>query len=764
MARNTSSLVIDSLYDQAKEEDRVVAWLYYDYLAQRELTLTNIMGAILKRLVGERIPRDIREAFQEAKKVGGRRPLLPDLMRMLKIAIASLPPIFICIDALDECRPQDLSQLLELLGDIVRESPTTRIFLTGRPHVNEVIRRQFVGAIVIPICPNRDDIRNYLEMRLNMDNEPEAMDRDLRADIMQIIMQKMSDRWVGAFGVSLYSLCISECLQESGFSFLLVSLSVEAILREITISERRIKLREIASGNGMSGAYMATLVRLNAQRGVKLVLGMKALMWVLYSERPLRDEELCHALGVVMGSSDMDPEAVPTIRLVLASCLGLLTLEASSSIVQIVHFTLREHLLGNILFLSPHSQITEVCLTYLNFRSVIDLSPAMDSAPSTMPFLEYASVCWGEHAKIEMTQNAKILALKLLHRFDKHISSQILLLFNRRYTGWSSLFSQVAGPRGFTGLHGVAFLGVTEMLTLVFDIGKWDVNTADRMGNSALVWAARRGQAEIVRVLLAQKDINPDQADREYGRTPLTWAAIMRCEGAVKMFLEREDVNPNQTDTEYGRTPLSWAAESGHKGIVLMLLERGDINPDHADTEHGRTALMWAIIAGREGVVKILLEREDVNPDYAHPECGVTPLLLAAVSGHGGIVKMLLERGDVNPDRADTKYGHTPLSRAAAWGHEGVVKMLLKRGDVNPNRAGTKDGLTPLEWAARNGHGGVVKILLEREDVRHGVAPVLPLRDEPNSDKDNNCDPAPHPPWWSRPLAELPLGLFRRPR
>jgi len=444
-------------------------------------------------------------------------------------------------------------------------------------------------------------------------------------------------------------------------------------------------------------------------------------MWVLYSERPLRVEELCYALGVKKGSTNLGLGNVPRIRTLLAASLGLLTVEASSSTVRLVHFTLKEHLLSDpTLSHSPHSTIANVCLTYLNFGSVKNLSPTLDSAPLRMPLLEYASVYWGEHAKRGMSEYAKILALSLLDRFDKHISAQLLLLFNRRYTVWSASLSQVAGgPIGFTGLHGVAFLGITEMVAPVLEMREWEVNAADCMGNTALIWAARRGQEEIVNVLLERKDVNPDHTDRQYGRTPLTWAIMAGCEGVVKVLLARKDVNPNLTDTESGRTPLSWAAEYGHERVVRMLLNRGDVSPDQADTEYGRTPLMWAIIAGRGGVVKILLEQDDVNPDYAHPECGVTPLLLAAVSGCGGIVKMLLEREEVNPDRADTEYGQTPLSRAAAWGHEGVVKMLLEREDVDPSRADTKDGRTPLAWAARNGHEGVVEMLLDRNHGRH---------------------------------------------
>ena len=518
---------------------------------------------------------------------------------------------------------------------------------------------------------------------------------------------------------AFYLWCIGVYLLATWSSFLLVSLSVDAILEQATIRRRRIKLEELAGGNGLRDAYTVTLTRVKAQKGDKSVLGLKALMWALYSERPLRSQELCYALAVETGFTNLDPENVPTIRTLLSSCLGLLTIETSSSTVRLVHFTLKESLSSDpTLFHSPHTTIAEVCLTYLNFRSVRALSPALESGPSTIPLLEYASCYWGEHAKRGMTGNVKILALRLLDRFDEHISAQILLLRNCQYTGWTSLLSQVAGgPKRFTGLHVLAFLGIAEILPAALDMKKWNVNERDCTGNSAIMWAVRRGHEEVVKVLLKQKGIYLNLGDSGYGRTLLIWAIIGGRQKVVKILLEQGDVDPNRADTEYGRTPLSWAAESGHKEIVLVLLEREDIKPDQADAEYGRTPLMWAIIAEREGVVKILLDREDINPNYAHPECGVTPLLLAAVSGHVGIVKSLVGREDVDPNLADTKYGQTPLSRAAAWGHGGVVRMLLELENIRPNIVDMKYERSPLEWAARNGHEGIVKLLLERQDM-----------------------------------------------
>ena len=501
--------------------------------------------------------------------------------------------------------------------------------------------------------------------------------------------------------------------------FLLVSLNIDAILGEVTIRRRRKKLEEMTQGNGLSDAYTATLTRLKAQKGHKSELGLKVLMWVLYSERPLRAQELCHALGVEIGSTDLDSENVPALRTLLSSCLGLVTVEESSSTVRLVHFTLQEHLSRDpTLFHTPHSTIAEVCLTYLNSGCARDLPPTLRSTPAATPLLEYASVYWGRHTRRAMTENIKILALRLLDKFDEHISTQLLLLNYDQDRGSGPYFYEWGGPTGFSGLHGVAFLGIGGIFSTVLEMKEWDVNANDCMGMTALTWAAGRGHEEVVNILLEREDINPDQADTFHGRTPLSWAAEGGHSGVVKMLLEREEVNPDRPDTEYGRTPLSLAAANGHEEVVKMLLEREGVDPDRPDTFFGQTPLSVAAAHGHEGVVNMLLEREGVYPN--RPDTiinGRAPLSWAAENGHEGVVKMLLEREEVNPDLADTKYGQTPLSLAALSGHEGVVKMLLEREEVNPDRPDTKFGLTPLSWAAENGHEGIVKMLLEREEV-----------------------------------------------
>ena len=168
--------------------------LYCDFLAQHEQSTTNMLGAILKQLVSRGIPGHIREAFQNAKnEFGGRGLLLPDMVDMLKKTIASLPRVFICMDALDESTAKNRRELLEAMREIVRVSSNTRVLLTGRPHIDEEIVKCFSEVLRIPLSPTHADIKTYLEMKLQGDTDPDAMDDELRADIMRIIPEKVSE-------------------------------------------------------------------------------------------------------------------------------------------------------------------------------------------------------------------------------------------------------------------------------------------------------------------------------------------------------------------------------------------------------------------------------------------------------------------------------------------------------------------------------------------------------------------------------------------
>ena len=170
--------------------------LYCDFLAQQEQSAANMLGAMLKQLASRGgIPEHTREAFQKAKKeFGGQGLPLLDMVDTLKKTITSLPRLFICIDGLDECTSKHRRELIQQLREIVGVSQGVRVLITGRPHIEDEIARCFNKTLRIPLSPTNRDIHGYLEMRLGGDSIPNSMDDDLRADIIRIIPEKISER------------------------------------------------------------------------------------------------------------------------------------------------------------------------------------------------------------------------------------------------------------------------------------------------------------------------------------------------------------------------------------------------------------------------------------------------------------------------------------------------------------------------------------------------------------------------------------------
>ena len=200
-SRVGSSLVIDRLCDQAQGQNVGVACFYFDFAAQKEQPSTSMLGALLKQVVsglGE-VPGEIIKAYEGQKKViGGRRPELSDILRMLQ-ATSSEKLTFICIDALDECAADHRVRVLDSLHQILRKSPGTRIFVTGRPHIRDEIGRRISGKVTtIRITPKRGDIIGYLRAKLSEDTNPDAMDSSLEAEILKKISGDISEMCVEA--------------------------------------------------------------------------------------------------------------------------------------------------------------------------------------------------------------------------------------------------------------------------------------------------------------------------------------------------------------------------------------------------------------------------------------------------------------------------------------------------------------------------------------------------------------------------------------
>jgi ankyrin repeat protein len=234
------------------------------------------------------------------------------------------------------------------------------------------------------------------------------------------------------------------------------------------------------------------------------------------------------------------------------------------------------------------------------------------------------------------------------------------------------------------------------------------VDLVDSDGASMLYLAAQDGCLATVHALL-KKGADPNKAQNT-GITPLAFAAAKGHAAVVKLLL----APPYHADVHtagglQGFTPLHRAVLYDDPATVQVLLAAG-ARAD-AMSHAGITPLLLAVKKGSVTLVEILLDAllpENLTAvDQAGPDGGA-PLFIAVEKGHVELVKLLLAyHADVN--QKAIQGGITPLEIAVKNGHAAVVKLLLAEKGLKLSR-NAKNSL--LYMAAKNGHAGVVKCLL----------------------------------------------------
>jgi hypothetical protein len=179
--------VIDKLIEHVAQGSKIgLGYMYCDYRDQKEQTTENIIGAVLKQLLGllPEIPKAALKLYR--KQVSQGKPLsLTDAIDFLGIACAQFSKVYVCLDALDE-----LGNLRGLLKQL-RDSPySMQIFVTGRHYVQGTVQEYLAEGQSISIVAHENDIRRFIEHEIGgpYDIEPDAMDERLRKDILEKVV------------------------------------------------------------------------------------------------------------------------------------------------------------------------------------------------------------------------------------------------------------------------------------------------------------------------------------------------------------------------------------------------------------------------------------------------------------------------------------------------------------------------------------------------------------------------------------------------
>jgi hypothetical protein len=157
--------VINEIRTRFKDDqDTAVLYIYCKYNVPCDVT--RVLSSLLRQLIIH-----TRKLTQESIKLldrcqeEQRSPLLEEIFSIFRAEMKLLARLFIVIDALDECFPEQVRDaLLHYMHSLARAEASARLFITSRPH--PVIENAIAGVTRFPIRALLSDIQSHIDSRI----------------------------------------------------------------------------------------------------------------------------------------------------------------------------------------------------------------------------------------------------------------------------------------------------------------------------------------------------------------------------------------------------------------------------------------------------------------------------------------------------------------------------------------------------------------------------------------------------------------------
>ncbi|KAI9657547.1 MAG: hypothetical protein M1831_004163 [Alyxoria varia] len=711
----SSTIIAETVsYCSLRPEHRL-AYFYFTFADPAKQLAENCLRALLRQLLlqSSTVPDGVRDVYQQYEH---SCPPMTALKLALLSVLKDISPVYIIIDAMDECPAHsgERGKLLDLLQEMMASAaPNLHILLTSRKvqDIEQKIARLGSGHVLGILEEDMGgDIRSHVQTQLASDSTLSRWPQSTRQEIEDVLTSKANGmfRWVACQLDSL-----RKCMRPST-----VKRTLETLPRTLDETYERILLQ-------VDDEY---------QQEVRL-----ALIWLVAAQRPLTVRELAEAVIVgISAESSFDP----TDRLFdpnsIANVLtGLVTISGGfSSTIRLAHFSVEEYLVSDRLasseasryhvsIPSSHIALTNASLIYFRWANQFyedehGVSPLdkvgywsrlYDYNTPKAPLIGYASKFWPAHLKSceSLLQEREIELVKELFLCQERMA--VFEITTSRWTdedadiGCRSAWESTQLPtEGETKDECLTRLRKTSRSSPLFH--------ACRLGflrlAKSIIQDLQGDQRNVSGGLGAQGVMDEPQVTGRFAEE-LRIACYYGHEELVELLVHKgADVEAlgGRFGSALGACMYS---QSPSTRIIQLLLENSKFVSDHSWTIGW--VLRWAAMEGHLGIVRIISVGHEINgrTDYIW-----TTSYLSRLKNHGSNADR--RKDGVNfasyPNRGTAPY------EAAAAGHHDILSCLVKHW-TNVNER-DYEGRTGLYWAAFYGHTECVRLLLRRRASTSG--------------------------------------------
>lgn len=681
------SVIAATLAHRLSQEDVPVLYFFFRQIVDANHRPINLLRDWLDQILlySPPLQATLKEYIDTDRSLGSVS--MDELWRHLRMALASIPLTYCVVDALDEM-DQYNDGFVRSLADLGHWRPSSvKVLMTSRPVVSVETPMRGIGCINIRMEEDLIDIDIATYVRHCLDGT------SISEDDRQRIKQAVPGR---ANGLFLYAKLAMK-------AFLEPNVNVATALEMLPLD--------------MEAMYVNLLQEHARRSGISETTQVLILRWVTHATRPLRLLELADMLKYVLGGQSTSLK--DNKDLVRAACGPLLEILPDET-VSVVHHSLTEFLTGTkrpvhsvypvLDPISSHAQLAEVCLKYLQSGCLQCTNPDSKLFNQNLmnlkfPFAEYAIDNWHVHvARSEWDGLPGNPISQQLESFLSDGSTKKKWLRMCLEESQGIIDDEYLGS--FSDLHVAAICGLDSYITTLIDQdNQAKIDQGDLEERTPLWWAADRGHAGAVRVLL-QAGAAPNQPDRG-GQKPLHTAAMFDRFEVVQLLLEEgvDPLTPKGRDDEdsvtrsYRRllTPVEIACSHGHLRSVEAFLPFID-----ADTK--QLALSSAAGGAQSHILKRLLQEPGIDPNARHLD--ETPLSAAAAMGNVDAMEVLIDAGaDASitskarawdgPMIGDVELWRTPLaSFCCRQDHTPALRFYQRHGHYRPGKHAPKASRT----------------------------------------------------------------------
>ena len=630
------------IVEYLKEEGKTIAYFFCSTESHDRRQMVGVLRTWTWQLLQQRASKskDVESLYNK-----GSMPNKSTFTEAVNIFRDKENPIYLVLDALDECEPPVRAEILNLL---YKNLPGFKILVTSR-NENDISRRMTqegfdtVSSIKIETTDNESDIRTYLELQI------EAMELD---------------------DPKLEARIASDLYGGSGGMFLWVRLMCDKLAAQDTIAELEEALEDLP--DGLDAIYKTIFVRIDSFNDSKRRNAYQLLQWIVAVTEPLELEEIENMMAInYEGEED---EFNPKKRLrssenFISDCCGpLVEVGRSDKKVRLVHASVKDFLTTKsqsepsasyyVSLAKAHVHLARSCLTYLSYKRMrpLRVDHRKDEALATLekqleihPALRYCTLHWWQHVLVAPSETG---LMSSLGRFltsqstSVHWLQMLHLLRGDREVHWHP------GENNWVELF-PHLLRIRDKFRAESQERTW-LDTMDKHG---LLYDYR------FRTFLTS-----------YGNLywpPIAIAALFDFSIVVEEELEA-GISPNVTNW-YKETPLMQAAKGDSVHSMKILVAHGaNVNAIGEHTEHAlHRVLSWGGVSERYYIdkftykcVPILLEagidvhwRNFDNATLTHYVCQN----FMETDGLVRNLELILKYGGDEDVNSKNKHGQTPL-------------------------------------------------------------------------------------------------------